>query len=91
MQIGDENVHRVRALMDEVFDAGTEKRAAIFIGPEFGTVSRPEISNFLIGLPPIGKSISGRTGWITIPYDREVCDWCQPKSSLLIGNRITLQ
>jgi len=24
-------------------DAGTEKRAAIFIGPEFGTVSRPDL------------------------------------------------
>ena len=25
------------------FDSGTEKRAAIFIGPEFGTVSRPDL------------------------------------------------
>ena len=25
------------------FDSGTEKRAAIFVGPEFGTVSRPDL------------------------------------------------
>lgn len=24
-------------------DSGTEKRAAIFVGPEFGTVSRPDL------------------------------------------------